>query len=39
MFDGEGQQVTLPQNKPWDYEQVKKFGSHAGQPATGHGVK
>ena len=22
----------------WDYEQLKKFGSHAGQPGTGDGV-
>jgi transposase len=25
--------------KGWDYEQVKKFGSHAGQLETGHGVQ
>jgi len=25
--------------KGWDYEQVKKFGSHAGQPGNRHGVK
>jgi len=25
--------------KRWDYEQVKKFGSHAGQPENRHGVK
>src|SRR5438034_4484686 len=25
--------------KGWDYEQVKKFGSHAGQLGTGDGVK
>jgi transposase len=25
--------------KRWDYEQLKKFGSHAGQPGTGDGVK
>ncbi len=25
--------------KQWNYEQVKKFGSHAGQLVTGHGVK
>jgi transposase len=25
--------------KGWKYEQVKKFGSHAGQPGTGDGVK
>ena len=24
--------------KGWDYEQMKKFGSHAGQPGTGDGV-
>ena len=24
--------------KGWDYAQVKKFGSHAGQPETGDGV-
>jgi len=24
--------------KQWDYEQLKKFGSHAGQPGTGDGV-
>jgi transposase len=23
----------------WDYEQVKKFGSHAGQPGNRHGVQ
>jgi transposase len=23
----------------WDYPQMKKFGSHAGQPGTGDGVK
>ncbi len=23
--------------KGWDYEQVKRFGPHAGQPGTGHG--
>jgi len=23
----------------WDYEQLKKFGSHAGQPGNRHGVK
>ena len=22
-----------------DYEQLRKFGSHAGQPGTGHGVQ
>ncbi len=25
--------------KGWDYEQLKKFGSHAGQPVTGDGVR
>ena len=25
--------------KGWDYEQVKQFGSHAGQPGTSDGVK
>jgi transposase len=25
--------------KEWDYEQLKKFGSHAGQPGHRHGVK
>jgi len=25
--------------KGWDYEQVKKFGSHAGQLGTGDGVR
>ena len=25
--------------KEWDYEQVKKFGSHAGQPGNRSGVK
>jgi len=25
--------------KEWDYEQVKKFGSHAGQPGNRHGVQ
>jgi hypothetical protein len=24
--------------KQWDYEQLQKFGSHAGQPGTGDGV-
>ena len=24
--------------KQWDYEQLKKFGSHAGQPGSGDGV-
>ena len=25
--------------KGWDYEQLQKFGSHAGQPGTRHGVQ
>jgi transposase len=25
--------------KGWDYEQLKKFGSHAEQPGTGDGVQ
>jgi transposase len=25
--------------KEWNYEQLRKFGSHAGQPGTGDGVK
>ena len=25
--------------KGWDYEQVRKFGSHAGQPGNRHGVQ
>jgi hypothetical protein len=25
--------------KGWDYEQMKKFGSHAGQPGHRHGVQ
>jgi len=25
--------------KQWDYEQLKKFGSHAGQPGNRHGVQ
>ena len=25
--------------RQWDYQQLKKFGSHVGQPVTGHGVK
>jgi transposase len=25
--------------KGWDYQQVKKFGSHAGQLGTGDGVQ
>jgi len=25
--------------KGWDYQQLLQFGSHVGQPVTGHGVK
>jgi len=25
--------------RQWDYQQLKKFGSHVGQPVTGHGVQ
>jgi transposase len=25
--------------KGWDYEQLKNFGSHAGQPGNRHGVQ
>ena len=25
--------------KEWDYEQLRKFGSHAGKPGNRHGVK
>jgi len=25
--------------KEWDYEQLNKFGSHAGQPEHRHGVQ
>jgi len=25
--------------KEWNYEQLRKFGSHAGQLGTGHGVQ
>jgi transposase len=25
--------------KEWDYEQLRKFGLHAGKPGTGDGVK
>jgi hypothetical protein len=25
--------------KKWDYERVKNFGSHAGQPGNRHGVQ
>ena len=32
-------QLFWMMRKEWDYEQVKKFGSHAGQPGHRHGVK
>jgi transposase len=32
-------QMFWMMRKGWDYEQVKKFGSHAGQPGNRHGVK
>ncbi len=25
--------------KGWDYQQILRFGSHAGQPVSSHGVK
>jgi hypothetical protein len=25
--------------KEWDYERLRKFGSHAGKPGSGEGVK
>jgi transposase len=31
-------QLFWMMRKQWDYEQVKKFGSHAGQPGNRHGV-
>jgi transposase len=31
-------QMYWMMRKEWDYEQVKKFGSHAGQPEHRHGV-
>src|ERR1700688_2117299 len=32
-------QMYWMMRKGWDYEQVKKFGSHAGQPGNRHGVQ
>src|SRR6266849_7232534 len=32
-------QMYWMMRKEWDYEQVKKFGSHAGQPGNTHGVQ
>ena len=32
-------QMYWMMRKGWDYEQVKKFGSHAGQPEHRHGVQ
>jgi transposase len=32
-------QLYWMMRKEWDYEQVKKFGSHAGQPGHRYGVK
>src|SRR6266852_4392101 len=32
-------QMYWMMGKEWDYEQVKKFGSHAGQPGNPHGVQ
>ncbi len=32
-------QMYWMMRKGWDYEQVKKFGSHAGQPGNPHGVQ
>ena len=32
-------QMYWMMRKQWDYEQVKKFGSHAGQPGHRHGVQ
>ena len=34
-----GRSAVLDVRKGWDYEQVKKFGSHAGQPGNRHGVQ
>ena len=31
-------QLFWMMRKQWDYEQLKKFGSHAGQPGNRHGV-
>ena len=32
-------QLFWMMRKEWDYEQLKKFGSHAGQPGNRHGVQ
>src|ERR1700730_15641861 len=32
-------QLFWMMRKQWDYEQLKKFGSHAGQPENRHGVQ
>ena len=32
-------QMYWMMRKRWDYEQLKKFGSHAGQPGNPHGVQ
>ena len=32
-------QLFWMMRKEWDYEQLKKFGSHAGQPGHRHGVQ
>jgi transposase len=32
-------QLFWMMRKGWDYEQVRKFGSHAGQPGNRHGVQ
>ena len=32
-------QLFWMMRKKWDYEQLKKFGSHAGQPGHRHGVQ
>jgi transposase len=32
-------QLFWMMRKQWDYEQPKKFGSHAGQPGNRHGVQ
>jgi transposase len=32
-------QMYWMMRKRWDYEQLKKFGSHAGQPGHRHGVQ
>jgi len=32
-------QLFWMMRKEWDYEQLKMFGSHAGQPGNRHGVQ